>query len=67
MQRATDEEKIQSLSNECQRLEMRVVDLEAALRDVRTAVIANANDVLWQSSIETVVDRIDSALLDLER
>lgn len=42
----------------------RIAELEAALREVRASVIANANDVLWHSEIETVVDRIDSALND---
>lgn len=42
----------------------RIAVLEAALQEVRAAIIANATDTLWLNTQcpETIVDRIDAAL-----
>jgi hypothetical protein len=40
----------------------RIAELEAALRDVRAAIIEKAPDTLWTSLIETACDRIDGVL-----
>lgn len=40
----------------------RIEALEAALREVRTAIMEHAPDTLWVSLIETAVDRIDADL-----
>ncbi len=40
----------------------RIAVLEAALRDVRTAIADKAPDTLWIGLIETAVDRIDGVL-----
>lgn len=45
-------------------LAKRIAELEAALREVRAAIVANATDTLWLNTQcpETIVDRIDAAL-----
>lgn len=40
----------------------RIAELEAALRDVRAAIIEKAPDCLWVTLIETACDRIDGVL-----
>jgi hypothetical protein len=40
----------------------RVALLEETLRTVREAIVQKAGDTFWLSSIETVVDRIDTTL-----
>lgn len=42
--------------------ELRIAELEAALRTVRQAIVEKADDTFWLSPIETVVDHIDAAL-----
>ena len=42
----------------------RIAELEAALRDVRAAIIDKAPDTLWAGLIETAVDRIDSVICE---
>jgi hypothetical protein len=44
----------------------RIAELEAALREVRAAIVTSATDTLWMNTKcpETIVDRIDAALAD---
>ena len=55
---------MQQLVQENSEMRARIAELEAALREVRTAIISNATDTLWMGTEcpETIVDRIDAAL-----